>query len=305
MSNSYEVRSPLLVLLLAAVANAQDLVPRAYMITPVGSNALTLSFIWNNGDLVFDPTAPIDNGKGRFGAQVLSVYHAYSLLGRSSNVVVSLPYAVGNFSGDVFATNLKVYRSGMVDARVRFSVNLRGGPAMRLKEFRQWREKSLVGASLTVVFPTGQYDPARAINPGTNRWALKPELGISRRWGRVVTETYAGAWLFSTNREYFPGTSVRSQRPMAAVEAHIAYNWKPGLWASFDGNFWAGGRSTIDGIRKQDLQKNSRGGMTFSSPISRHQSMKFSYSRGTYVNIGGDFQSISLGWQYSWLGKPG
>ena len=298
-------RSPLLFALLAPLAaNAQDLVPRAYVITPTGSNAVIVSYAWNDGDLVFDTSVQIQNGKGRFQTPVLSYYHSFGLLGRSANVVAALPYAVGNFQGEIGGALTKVYRSGLVDSRVRLAVNLRGGPEMKLKQFAEWREKTLIGASLTAVVPIGQYDPARAINPGTNRWAFKPEIGISRRWRRWVAEAYGGAWLFATNNSYFPGDSVRTQRPMAAFEAHLGYYLKPRLWISLDGNFWDGGRSAVNGIEKQDRQKNSRAGLTCSAPIGRHQSIKFSYSRGTYVTIGGKFQTIALAWQYSWLAWP-
>jgi hypothetical protein len=297
--------SALAALLLAPLAlSAQDLVPRAYVITPAGSNAVILSYARNSGDLVFDSSVQIDNGSGTFQTPVLSYYHSLSLLGRSANVVVAQPYAVGNFQGEVGGVLAKVYRSGLIDTRVRFSVNLRGGPAMGLKEFAEWREKTLIGASLTTVVPLGQYDPARIINPGTNRWAFKPEIGFSRRWRRWVVEAYGGVWLFTKNPNFFPGQSVRTQRPMAAFEAHLDYYLKPRLWVSLDTNFWNGGRSSTNGVEKQDGQRNSRAGLTFSTPISRHQSLKFSYSRGTYVTIGGNFQSIAIAWQYSWLGNP-
>jgi hypothetical protein len=263
-----------------------------------------MSYSWNDGKLVFDPAVPIEDSKGRFQMQVLSYFHSCSLLGRSSNIVVSLPYAFGNFEGVVAGVHTPVYRSGLADARVRFSVNLRGGPAMRLKQFMSWQERSLIGVSLTAVVPIGQNDPARLINPGTNRWAFKPEIGFARRWRRWVGEAYGGVWLFTTNPTFFPGDAIRAQRPMGAVEAHLGYYVQPRLWASLDANFWHGGRSSINHLENQDVQRNSRIGATLSTPISRHQSFKFSYSRGAYVRIGGDFHSISMAWQYSWFGKP-
>ena len=234
---------------------------------------------------------------------MFSYYRSYGLFGRSSNIVVSLPYVVANFQGIAAGVYTEARRSGMVDARVRFSMNLSGGPAMRLADFVRWREKRLIGASLTVVIPIGQNDPARVINPGTNRWAVKPEIGITRRWGRWVAEAYGGVWLFATNRKFFPGANVREQRPMEAIESHLGYYLKPRLWTSVDANFWAGGRSTVNGIGNQDAQRASRLGVTTSVPLGRRQSLKFSYSRGAYVSIGGNYQTVSTAWQYSWLDK--
>ena len=294
----------LLVFVAANLAIAQDLTPRAYLITPTSSNAVTVSSSWNRGDISFDPALPIENSTGSFQVPVLSLYHSYGLLGRSSNIVVSLPYAVGNFQADIAGSRQHVYRSGLADARVRVAINLRGGRAMKLREFLQWREKGLVGASLTLVIPTGQNDPARAINPGTNRWAFKPEMGITRRWSRWLAEAHGGVWFFRPNRSFFPGDSMRTQSPMMSLEGHFGYYLKPRLWVSLDGNFWNGGRTSVNGLPKQDLQRNSRIGVSFSTPVSRHQSLKISYSRGTYVSIGGDFQTVSAAWQYSWIGMP-
>lgn len=286
----------------ASLAACQDLTPRAYLITPVNSNAVIFSYGYNNGNLLFDPSVPIENEKGTFGLETVSYYHAYSLLGRSSNIVVTLPYALGTFSGDVVGAHTEVYRSGMVDARVRFAVNLKGGRAMKVGEFRKWSERTLIGASLTTVIPTGQYDPARVINPGTNRWAFKPEIGFARRRGRWVAEGYGGVWFFGPNSQFYPGNVRRTQLPTVAMEGHLGYYAKPGLWASLDGNFWTGGRSSANGVQKDDKQTSSRLGASISIPIAPHQSVKLSLSRGAYVAIGGNFTTISAAWQYSWLG---
>ena len=294
-----------LVLLLTGLPlSAQDLVPRAYLITPLGAHAVTLSYSWNDGEITFDPSVPVDNARGRFHTSVLSYYHSYNLLGRSSNIVVSVPYATGRFEGDVNGVRASSLPSGMADARLRISVNLRGGPAMRLGEFRAWHERQLIGISVTVVAPVGQHDPRRALNIGTNRWGFKPELGVTRRFGRWVAEGYGATWLYTPNSKFYPSASKRTQRPIAAVEGHLGYYVKRGLWASFDSNFWAGGRSTVDGSDKNDAQRESRLGFTVSAPVTRGQSLKFSYSRGAFTRVGGRFQTAAVAWQYSWIGSP-
>jgi hypothetical protein len=286
------------------MAAAQELVPRAYVITPKGSHAITISGSFSDGDLAFDPSVPIDDAKGRFVVPVLSAFHSFGLFGRSANVVVSLPYTVGNFHGSAAGTFNDVHRSGMVDGRMRFSVNLKGGRAMRLEDYVKWNERTLIGASMTLVVPTGQNDPARVINPGTNRWAIKSEVGFTRRRNRWVGEAYSGVWWFSANRSFFPGNATRTQRPMAAFEAHLGYYLRPRMWASFDANFWVGGRSAINGVEKQDQQRSSRVGGSVSVPVSRHQSFKFSYSQGAIVRVGGNYRTVSAAWQYSWITRP-
>jgi hypothetical protein len=241
----------------------------------------------------------------------LTYYRSLSFFGRSANATATLPYGKGTFKGTIAEAEVEARRSGLFDAVFRFSVNLKGAPAMSLPEFAKWQQKTLVGASLKVVAPTGQYDPAKLINLGGNRWAFKPELGLSRRWGHWVLDGYGAVWLFTKNPEffsrnaYFPGTQAQTQDPIWALETHLSYDFKPRLWVSLDGNFWYGGRTSLDGKENPaTLQKNSRVGVTASFPLTRRQSLKVAYADGAYVRFGGDYKIASVAWQYAWVDKP-
>lgn len=291
-------------------AQSQDLAPRAYVVTPVHSNAVTLMYSFYSGNLDFG-NIPIIGASARASIPVVSFFHSISFFSRSANIVVSLPYGVANFKGTVLGTETNVYRSGLLDSVYRLSVNLRGAPSMTVQEYRGWTQKTIIGISLRVLAPTGQYDPRKLINWGNNRWAFKPEFGISRRWGYWIVDGYGGAWIFTSNPEFFsknrynPQTYIQTQAAIGAFEGHISYDVRPRLWASLDGNFWFGGKTSINGVENAATkQENSRIGMTISVPIGKHQSVKFSYSNGAYTKYGGKFQNVSVAWQYSWLGWP-
>ena len=147
-----------------------------------------------------------------------------------------------------------------------------------------------------------------AINWGTNRWSFKPELGYSQRWNKWVFDGYTGVWFFTTNHEFYPGKVSSAQKPMGSFETHLSYDFTKDrrLWASLDGNFWVGGSTSNNGVENpQTKQESSRLGCTVSIPIDKHhQSLKISYSNGTYVQFGGNYQNVSVAWQYSWLGRP-
>jgi hypothetical protein len=283
---------------------AQDLVPRAYVITPAGLNAIVVSWAYNSGEVLLDPTVPIKDLQAGFHVPVLSYYHSFRFLSRSANLAIGAPYAFGRFHGQVAGSDAGVTRSGLADARFRLSVNLHGGPAMKLAEFAKYRERTIVGASLTVVMPTGQYDPVRAINIGTNRWGFKPEMAVARRFGKWAVDAYGGAWIFTTNSQYYPGATVREQNTIGSLEFHLGYYFRRTLWASADSNFWWGGSTVQNGVRNDDGARNSRVGGTLAIPFTRHQSFKFNISRGAVVRVGGNFTSVSLGWQYSWFNTP-
>jgi hypothetical protein len=289
---------------------AQDLAPRAYFITALHSNAITLTWSFYDGSIDYG-AQPVSGATGTYSVPIFSYYHSFSLFGRSANVVGSLPYAVGKFQGTVRGAEQRLYRSGLVDSSFRFSINLKGGPAMPPQEYMKWRQKVLLGVSLKVLAPTGQYDPTKLINWGTNRWSFKPEFGYSQRWGKWIVDGYFGVWFFTTNHDFFSrnaffsGTRSQSQKPMGAVEGHLSYDFKQRLWVSLDGNFWFGGSTSVAGVENPLTKRtNSRLGGTAAVPITKHQSLKLGYSGGTYIRFGGNYQNVSVAWQYSWLGRP-
>jgi hypothetical protein len=297
--------------LAVVLCDAQDLAPRAYVITPVHWNAVIVTYNFSTGGLQFDNAVPISGATAIRNVPILSYYHSLNFFGRSANITASLPYGEGRFQGKFLDNETKLYRSGLLDSFFRLAVNIKGGPAMSVREFQSWQQKLILGVSLKVVAPTGQYDPTKLVNNGSNRWAFKPEFGYSERWGHWVVDGYAGVWFFTANPEFwsrnsfFPGVRSQTQEPVGSTEFHLSYDIKQRLWASLDGNFWFGGRTTVNGIQNVNTyQKNSRIGATVSVPVNRHQSIKISYNNGAYVLYGGNYQSVSVAWQYSWLGRP-
>jgi hypothetical protein len=291
--------------------SAQDLAPRAYLIVPRHSNAITITYSFMDGSLNFGDIVPISDSKAHVSLPLLTLSHSFSFFGRSANFAASLPYGVGNISAKVVDTEQNAYRSGMFDSSYRLSVNLYGGPAMDLKEYARWKQKTVIGVSARVVAPTGQYDPTKLINYGSNRWAVKSELGLSQRFNHWIVDAYSAGWYYSTNPEFFshnqynPGTVTQKQSPVYAFEGHLSYDVKPRLWASLDGNYWHGGTTSLNGVENPaTLQNNSRIGGTLAVPVTRHQSFKFSYANGAYIKYGGNFQTFAVAWQYSWVGRP-
>jgi Putative MetA-pathway of phenol degradation len=302
-----------LLFLIALASNlgaAQDLAPRAYIITPIRTNAVILTYTYSAGNLIFDGALPITDATAKISVPVFSLFHTLNFFGHSANVTASLPYGVGTFHGTVSGAEAETYRSGMLDSSLRFSVNLKGGPAMDSRELVKWKQKTLIGASFKVVAPTGQYDSTKLINYGSNRWAFKPELGLSQRFGHWIVDAYGAVWFFTANNQAFaPNSSLvsntRTETPVFAFEGHLSYDVRSRLWASFDGNFWVGGRTSINGVENSATeQRNSRIGATLSVPVSNHQAWKFSYNRGAYIRYGGNYDTVSVGWQYSWQGRP-
>ena len=280
-------------------ASAQELEPGAYWPIPTGLMIVTLVNSFNWGDLAFDPSAPIDEASAVIDTTAFAFTRAFSLGGRSANAGVMLPVIGGHLEGLYLGEPAEVGRFGLGDPRLRLAMNLYGAPAMMPKAFASYRQRTIVGVSVTVAPPLGQYDSTKLINLGTNRWSVRPELGVSRAYGRWVVEAMSGVWLFTDNAD-FVGGRTRKQDPIVATQVHVTFKFKRSMWLAADANYFTGGQTTIGGKQNLDFQRNSRIGATFSSALDRRQAIRVSMSRGAYTTIGADFISIAVGYNYAW-----
>src|SRR5262249_50945135 len=189
---------------------------------------------------------------------------------------------------------------GLADPLLRFSVNVYGAPAVSLADFPAYQQDIIVGLSLQMTVPVGQYDSTKLLNIGTNRWSFKPELGVSKAWGSLILELIPAITLFTDNGDFFGGKTLK-QGPVYSLQGHVIYQFFPALWASLDGTYYAGGRTTIDG-EKGPQPGNVRLGVTAALSLSRHQSIKVYASAGAYQRTDNDFWAVGMAWQYRWGG---
>jgi len=285
---------------IATVASGQEMEPRSYSPAPVGTQFIFASYGHQTGDVLLDSSLPLKDVKVAFNAGTFAYGRTFSLFGRQANLAAVFPYIWGTAQGTVFEDQVKVRRSGGGDVRVRFSALLKGGDAVRPAEFATRKPTTVVGASVSVVIPTGQYDPQRLVNPGTNRWAFKPEIGISKPRGRWTFEAMAGTWLFARNNSFF-GNSRRTQKPLLSFQGSVIYTLRKRMWLAGNATYYTGGTTVINGTENEDGQKNSRVGATFSFPLSQQQSLKASWAKGLTTRIGGNLNAFAIGWQYVWL----
>ncbi|MGR9100517.1 MAG: transporter [Gammaproteobacteria bacterium] len=190
---------------------------------------------------------------------------------------------------------------GLGDPRIHFSVNFYGAPALKMKQFANYRQDTLIGASIEVTAPGGQCDADKLLNIGTNRWSVKPEIGISRRLGPVTLEL-AGGVRFYTDNDDFLGGKTKEQAPMYSVQGHFIYSFASGVWAALDGTYYAGGRTTVGGVKNDDRQESARVGATLALPVNRHHSVKVYFSTGVSNRTGSDFDVTGIAWQYRFGG---
>lgn len=279
---------------------SQDLEPRVYANVAKNLNVVAIGYVFMNGNVLTDPSLPITDFTVHSHNAAVNYIRIFGLYNKLARVQVSLPYTYMDGSqtrtnGDVLTGS----RSGLADMKIRFGINLLGSPALDKSEFKDFEQKTILGVSLVTSVPTGKYYDDKQINIGTNRWAFKPEIGVSKRFAHVYAEAYGGIWFYTDNNDFL-GKKLE-QKPTYSLQAHASYYFKNHMWIGFNTNWFFGGKTITDGVSDDSQIDNWRVGGTFSTPVAKGQSIKFQYHIGAYTNNALDYYALSLAYQYSFF----
>lgn len=252
-----------------------------------------------------DKTIPVQNIDGDIHTFIGAYGHAFGLFGLAAKADVIVPFTTGRWSGTLVEAQLDstVSRTGFGDPVTRFMLFFVGAPALAGPEFVKHRARTVVGTSLRLRVPLGQYDPTKIINIGANRWMLSPRVGVSQAFGRLVTELYAAGWFFTDNPEFL-STNVQSQDPLATFQLHFVWVFGPGFWAAVSTRQSFGGQLYVNGAPSGEKQTNNRIGVSVTLPISRRQGLKFALTFGLSTSAGNDYNTFAGAWLGSWGGFP-
>jgi hypothetical protein len=282
-------------------ARATEIEPRAFSNTPVDLNFLIAGYLYTEGTVSVDPAVPLTDADLHTNSTILAYARSLNAWGRSAKFDVILPYTWLEGSAMFVGQPQTREVSGLADPRLRISVNFFGAPALSVQEFAGYRQDLIIGASFQVMPPMGQYESSRLVNIGTNRWAFKTELGISKAWNAWTLEVAPGVTMYTDNTDFLNGGTLE-QEPLYTLQGHLVHSFRTGIWAALDAIYYTGGRTTANGVAGDTRQENTRLGATVALPIDRHNSIKLYGSTGTYSRTGSDFDAIGVAWQYRWGG---
>lgn len=288
---------PVLMLCWAGQTFAQDLEPRRWTQMPTGLNFAGIGIGHIEGDILFDPVLLIEEATFDMEAFGLVYVRSFGVFGKSARVDFSLPYRAGRWEGTVNDEFVHFRRRGFADPRIRFSMLLYGGPAETPAEFsKSEKSNTVVGAAVAVTMPLGEYSSERLINLGANRWIVRPQLGVTHTRGKWTGELTGSVFLYGDNNEFWMDTKLESD-PLWALQAHLIYTFKPGLWASVSTAYGTGGEAKVDSVASNNLSGNWLTALSFGFPIDRRQGIKITFLTGrTQKPTGVDIDSLVLGY---------
>lgn len=282
---------------------SQDLEPGSLSSVPIGGNFAIAAYGRSSGKILINNSLPIEGLNARLNNFVLGYAHSFKLFNKVAKFDAIIPYAFGDFKGLLEGVPAQRERNGLGDPSFRFSIILLGLKPLKPADFfKEEQKKFKLGVSLRVSAPLGQYDADRLINLGTNRWSFKTGLaGSYTIKKKLIFELQLDTWLFTDNSDFFGG-NIQSQEPLFGAQLHATYIFKPGFWLALSLGEVFGGTVAVNGVENEMLN-NSRYGMSLAYKLSKHHSLKASFSNRLLTSTGNDFNTFLIAYQFMWFNK--
>lgn len=292
-----------ILILVGSEAFAQDIEPRRWTPFPLNSSYIGAGYGYTNGTIFFDPVLKIEDVTVNVSTFAVSYIHPFKLGKKLARFDVMLPYSIANWDGLLSGTPTSVNRSGFADPRLRFSVNILGPEAMELKEMQEYISThpvfTVLGVSLAVTLPLGQYYEEKLLNLGQNRFVFRPQAGFVHNWRKWSYELTASVYIYGNNNDFF-NDQTRKQDPVFAMQTHLIHRFNHGIWGSLSFGSGLAGQSVVNNLPNNDEREDILGGLSLGFPVVKKQALKLVYYRSQTLNdVGGDTNSFGVVWSAS------
>jgi hypothetical protein len=285
--------------------HGQELEARRWSHLPLGTNIAGGAYSYTSGEIAFDPVLRLDDVEVDIYAGAFKYVRSFELLGKSARVDFWQGYADAEWSGRLNGDPASTRRTGLTDSNVRFAMQLFGAPPMERKEFADYRAamapcETIVGVGLVMQLPTGHYEEDKLLNIGTNRFTIRPQLGVVHNRGKWSMELTGSAWIFTDNDDFF-GNGELENEPLYALAGHVVYTFRPGLWLGGGAGYGWGAESTLNGVEKGDEKGNLVFGVSLGVPITPQWGIKFAYiGLRSQESVGIDSDTVAVGCAFLW-----
>jgi hypothetical protein len=283
---------------------SEELEPRRWSHLPIDTNFFGAVYAYTEADIGLDPVLKAENVEMELDTWGAKYIRTFALFDKMARFSIMQAYQEGRWSGLLDGTPKTIHRSGWADTRMRFAINLYGAPPLQGKEYAAYRAatevETIVGVGLAVQLPTGDYMDDKLINLGTNRFTFLPQFGVVHTRGAWSTETTVTVAFYSDNNDFYNGHKLE-QDSLYIIHSHLIYTFRPGLWVGVSAGYDYGGKSTVDGTKKDDLKQNLAWALSFGFSVNRHVGVKVAYiGTRTQESTGFDSDNFILGFSASW-----
>jgi hypothetical protein len=271
----------------------------SYDNTPVGTNQVELAYSYVHANASLDTALIIPGAKLDLNQGMVSYARYFGLFHRLMWVEAGVP--VAGLNGSI-STRIQGSTTGTGDSSYQAAMLLKGGPALTVEQFENYRPTTILGVSFTITAPTGLYRANKILNLGADRWAFKPEFALSHPFGaeqKWQFDAYANVYFYTDNASYH-GREFLRQEPLPGFEGHISYSFNDRLWASLDTRYSVRGTTFVNGIGQNNAQQNFVLGSEMNVSINARNSLLFEFAKPLVHQNGPALVGFSVRYDYTW-----
>jgi len=268
--------------------------------TPVGMNQIELAYSYAHANASLDTSLVVQGANFNVNQGNISYTRYFGFVHRLVWVEASLPIA--GLGGSVSGTMVQGSVAGVADSSYTASMLLKGGPALSLEQFENYKPITTVGVSLGITAPTGLYDSNKILNLGSDRWSFKPEIAVSHPFGpeqKWQFDAYANVYFFTDNTSYH-GAEILRQEPLPGIEGHMSYSFSNSVWASLDTRYSFRGSTLVNGENQNNSQQNFILGSEVTVSLNRRNSVVFEIGKALVHKNGPASTGFAVKYSYAW-----
>jgi hypothetical protein len=261
---------------------------RAYMLVPQGVHVLSAYGIFLDGNSSLDPSTAVQGANISIDVAALQYTHAIKTGQTASGLFVVMP--VGRVNGSITVdrplrppVTLTGSSSGLGDIQFGAVFGVVGSPSLGLREYIAYKPGPALGALVKVTAPTGEYSGSKALNLGTNRWAVQLGAPMGYIVGQsmldpalMTFELLPSITFYGVNSDPY-NAGRQTQKPIFRVEGHATRNLNRALWVGVDTIISAGGSTRTDGVSDANSKSSWELGGTVGLNLSKSFALKATY----------------------------
>jgi len=281
-------------------AYAQFTDPHNYDNTPVGLNQIEFAYAHANSNTSIDTSLIVTGASFSVNQGSITYTRYFGFVHRLAWMAIGVPLA--GLSGSVGGTNISGSATGSGDSSYQFAALLKGGSALSVAQFADYKPATILGMSFTMTAPTGLYHPNKLLNLGSDRWSFKPEVALSHPFGteqKGQLDVYANCYFFTDNTSY-RGAEILRQEPLPGLEGHISYSFINSLWASFDTRYAFRGDTFVNDVDQNSAQKVFSLGTEVNVSLNTRNSLVFVFDKALVHQNGPNATGFAVRYRHVW-----
>ena len=281
-------------------AFAQFTDAHAYDNTPVGLNQVETEYAFVHGNASIDPSLIVAGANLNVNEIIIGYTHYFDLFRRLAWAEAALP--VARLAGSISGTGIQGSTTGAGDSSYALGMLVKGGPALNVAHFDDYKPTTTVGVSFAFTAPTGLYDSDKILNLGSARWSFKPEIALSHPFGpgqKWQLDLYANEYFYTDNTVY-RGREILRQQPLTGLEGHVSYSVNDSLWISADTRYSFRGATVVNGVDQNNAQQNLIVGSEMKMSMNSRHSLLFEFAKAAVHHNSPAVVGVAVKYDYAW-----